>query len=97
MALSAHWQDHIEAWQASGLPQAAYCRQHGLNANTFSGWLRHYRTQENPRPPALIPVQVQPPPAEVGVIVLRLAPGQWLEFPATVSPRWLAELLQCLG
>ena len=97
MALSAHWKNHIEAWQAGGLSQAAYCRQHGLNANTFSSRLRHYRSLENPRHSGLIPVQVQPLPTTPEPVVLRLAPGHRLEFPATVSPRWLAELLQCLG
>ena len=100
MALSARWKQHIEGWQASGLSQAEYCRQHGLNTNTFSGRLSHHRSQEKLRQPELIPVQVQPVPvaqdAAVGPV------GLWhqqyrLEFPAAVSPRWLAELLQCLG
>ena len=82
MALSARWKNHIEEWQASGLSQADYCRQHGLNANTFSGRLSHHRSQEKPRQPELIPVQVQPVPVAQD---------------AAVSPRWLAELLQCLG
>jgi len=100
MALSTHWKNHIEDWQDSGLSQAEYCRQHGLNAKTFSGRLRDSTSQGLPRPPELIPVQVQPLPkaaeAVAGPIVL------WhrdlrLELPAAVSPRWLAELLQCLG
>ena len=32
----AQWQAHIEAWQASGLSQAAYCRNHDLNDKIFS-------------------------------------------------------------
>lgn len=100
MAITERWKQHIEDWQASGLSQAEYCRRHGLNANTFSGRLHHYRSQGLPRPPELIPVQVQPLPkaaeAVAGPIVL------WhrdlrLELPSAVSPRWLAELLQCLG
>ena len=94
MALSARWKNRIEEWQAE------YCRQHGLNANTFSGRLSHYRSQENPRQPELIPVQVQPVPvaqdAANGPVVLSHRQYR-LEFPAAVSPRWLAELLQCLG
>lgn len=93
-------QHHIEAWQASGLSQAEYCRRHGLNPNTFSGRLHHFKASPTPRPSELIPVQVRPlptPEAAVGSVVLRLAQGRQLEFPATVSPRWLAELLQCLG
>jgi len=95
MALSTRWKNHIEDWQASGLSQAEYCRRHGLNANTFSGRLRDYKSQELPRPPELIPVQVRPLPTAAGPVVLWHG-GLRLEFPAAVSPRWLAELLQCL-
>jgi hypothetical protein len=31
MPIPKHWQDHIEAWQGSGLKQADYCRQHHIN------------------------------------------------------------------
>ena len=100
MAITERWKQHIEDWQASGLSQAEYCRRHGLNANTFSGRLCLYRSQGLPRPPELIPVQVQPLPkaaeAALGPIVLWHR-DQRLEFPSAVSPRWLAELLQCLG
>ena len=101
MALSALWKQHIKGWQASGLSQAEYCRQHGLNTNTFSGRLSHHRSQEKLRQPELIPVQVQQPipvvkDAAAGPVVLSHRQYR-LEFPAAVSPRWLAELLQCLG
>ena len=100
MALSTRWKNHIEDWQSSGLSQAEYCRQHGLNANTFSGRLSHHRSQEKPRQSGLIPVQVQSAPAAsdaaAGPVVLSHRQYR-LEFPAAVSPRWLAELLQCLG
>jgi hypothetical protein len=100
MALSAHWKKHIEAWEASGLSQVEYCRRHGLNPNTFSGRLRDYKSQGLPKPPELIPVQVQPLPtaaeAAAGPVVLWHR-GHRVEFPAAVSPRFLAELLQCLG
>ena len=100
MAITERWKNHIADWQAGGLSQAEYCRRHGLNANTFSGRLRDYKSPGLPRPPELIPVQVQPLPA-----VAEAAAGQvvlWhrqcrLELPAAVSPCWLAELLQCLG
>ena len=36
-------QQHVLTWGGSGLTQAVYCRQHNLNATTFSGWLRHAR------------------------------------------------------
>jgi hypothetical protein len=97
MALPAHWKHHIEAWQVSGLSQAAYCRQHGLNTNTFAGRLRDYRSLSKPATPELIPVRLPPQVSPSGALLLRLSSGHQLELPATVAPRWLAELLQCLG
>ncbi|MCG5548924.1 IS66 family insertion sequence element accessory protein TnpA [Halorhodospira halochloris] len=35
---SAFWREHREAWLASGLSQAEYCRQEGLCASLFSQW-----------------------------------------------------------
>ena len=100
MALSTHWKQHIEAWQASGLSQAAYCRQHGVSPGTFSARLREHRALPERAAPALIPVRLEPakpetPPA--GPLVLRTASGHRLELPASAEPRWLAELLRCLG
>ena len=32
------WQDHITAWQGSGLSQAAYCKQHEIKFHNFAYW-----------------------------------------------------------
>jgi hypothetical protein len=32
------WQDHVTAWQGSGLSQAAYCKQHEIKFHNFSYW-----------------------------------------------------------
>lgn len=90
------WKHHIEAWQASGLSQAAYCRQQGLNPHTFSTRLRGERTVPQTAGSSLIPVHVEPGVSPAGALVLRISGGRYLEVPPTVSPRWLAELLQCL-
>ena len=95
MALSAHWKNHIEAWQSSGLSQAAYCRQQGINAQSFSSQLYAFRSQRTAESPTLIPVQIQQPLPEP--ISLQLAQGHRLELPASISAQWLAELLQCLA
>ena len=99
MALTtAVWQQHIEAWQAGGLTQAAYCRQHGLNANTFSGRLQFHRPPPTPVTPALVPVRLESADvATAGPLRLRTASGHLLELPPSCEPRWLAELLRCLG
>ena len=43
MSLSETRQIHIEAWQTSGMSQAPYCREHGLNTGTFGNWVRKHR------------------------------------------------------
>ncbi len=42
--LKDHWKNHIEAWQASGLSQNAYCREHGLKSNQLCYWKRKLTT-----------------------------------------------------
>jgi len=100
MALSKKWIGHIEAWQASGLAQAEYCRQQQLNAKTFAARLCEYRRGQPalPRPPAPGP---HPRASRNGgtapPLVLRHANGHRLELPPGVSAAWLAELWRCLG
>ena len=94
MALSVFWSKHIEAWQSSGLTQAAYCRHYGLNPNYFSGRLSIYKKQ-GVSAPSLIPVQIRP--QATGSLILQHAKGHRLELPATQSAQWVAELLTCLN
>ena len=98
MALSKHWLNHIEEWQRSGLSQAAYCRLHNLNANSFTGRLSEFRKKVSSAAPELIPVQVNvgEEASSTDSLVLTMK-GCRLEFPATVSAQWLADLLRCLN
>ena len=100
MALQKRHIEHIQIWQASGLTQAVYCQQQGLNAKTFSRWFKTYQLSNQSTKPLLIPVEIKPaidtlPATEP--IWLRLSKGYSLELPSNISPRWLAELLQCLA
>jgi hypothetical protein len=38
-----HWQEVLRAWEASGLSQAAFCRERGINAGTLAWWKRQLR------------------------------------------------------
>ncbi len=98
MAISKHWLNHIERWQRSGLSQAAYCRQHNLNANSFTGRLSEFRKKANSVAPELIPVQVKvdEEPSSTHNLVLTVNSCR-LELPAPVSTQWLADLLRCLN
>jgi hypothetical protein len=95
MAITAKWRQHIEAWQRSGLSQAAYCAEQQLNVRTFTARLSDYRKLPKLALTALIPVQTQPAAAEA--IVFTHAQGHRLELPASMPASWLAELLQCLA
>ena len=35
---SRRWTEWVSKWQGSGSSQAAFCREHGLNGNTFNYW-----------------------------------------------------------
>lgn len=98
MALTLHKQNHIEAWQISGLSQRANCRQHGLNAKTFGNWLRIYRDQQQGDSgiPTMIPVEIKSTVSSTDALWVRSPRGYALELPMDVSPQWLGELLKCL-
>ena len=98
MTLQERHMEHLKAWQASGLTQGGYCQQQGLNVKTFSRWFRAYRLSNPPAKILLMPVEVKPATTHAAASLwLRLPKGQSLELPSDISPRWLAELIQCLG
>ena len=96
MKLTERHINHITAWQASALNQADYCKQQGLNAKTFSRWVKCYQAFAAP---VLIPIKVSDVPQSptFDPIRLRLRNEMHLELPASVSSAWVAELLQCLN
>jgi len=103
MKIHTQWWRHMEAWRESGLSQADYCRQQGLNPKTFSTWTRRVRRElslDKDAPLEIIPVQVAPsvPVASAhACVMLRLAHGAQLELSTAAPPHWLAELLRCLA
>jgi hypothetical protein len=97
MAVTSKWRQHIEAWQRSGLSQAEYCAQQQINVRTFTARLCDSRKSSPAGSSALIPVQIEPSGPIGTSIVFTHAQGHRLELPPSVSARWVAELLQCLG
>jgi hypothetical protein len=103
MKIQTPWRRHVEAWRESGLSQADYCRQQGLNRKTFSVWTRRVQVDlslDKDAPLEFLPVQLEPsaPVASTQAsVMLRLAHGARLELSTAVPPRWLAELLRCLA
>ena len=98
MTLPMQQQKHVEAWHASGLSQAAYCREHKLNANKFSNWLRIYRMEQTAtQVSTILPVTIKSAVSSMEALYLCAAGGHLLQLPANVSPEWLGELLKCLA
>jgi hypothetical protein len=99
MTLQERHIKHIKAWQASGLTQMVYCQQQALNAKTFSRWFKIHQLSKQPVKPLLIPIEINPvaTPVVTESLLLRLSKGYSLELPGNISPRWVAEFLQCLG
>jgi len=97
MAITSKWRQHIEAWQRSGLSQAEYCAEQQINVRTFAARLSDYRKLPKCDSAALIPVQVAPAETVDATILFTHAQGHRLELPASVSARWVAELLRCLA
>ena len=42
------WRSHMELWAPSGLSQAEYCRQNGLNIARFRYWKRRFSMTKLP-------------------------------------------------
>jgi len=95
MPLSHEQQKHIEAWQASGLTQIGYCREHGLNVKNFGRWLRNYRDSQIADVPYMLPVKIKPA-SLTPAIQLHCPQGHVVELPASISPQWLGEFVKCL-
>ena len=96
MTLQERQEQHIEAWQTSGMTQAAYCREHGLNTKTFGNCVRKQRAGQVIRSPEFVPVTIKPMPVPANTLRFRGQGDHVLELPSTVLPHWLGELLKCL-
>ncbi|NNM52375.1 MAG: hypothetical protein HKM02_09130 [Pseudomonadales bacterium] len=81
------WQQHIAAWQGSGMTQRAYAEAHQVPAKRMSYWARQFSLHAPDAGVAFAPARVQ-----VTEAVLTLSgPGGWaLHMPASVPATWVA-------
>ena len=42
------WREHVHAWHRSGERRDDYCREHGLNVQTFNLWVGRLRDELRP-------------------------------------------------
>jgi hypothetical protein len=84
----AFWRGHVESWQASGLTQRQYVRQHGLPLARFTYWKGKLFPRES-RLDGFVRLQVAPNP----VVVIRHPSGSIVECASGIDPAWLRALL----
>ena len=93
------WARRIEAWRQSGQSQAAYCRDHGFKAGTFSYWLRKERSEMGVRVgregSALVPVVVREAGAAWSIEVV-LPNGIRLQVPGGADAAHVRALTEVL-
>ena len=53
------WQQHVTAYRNGKLSRAAYCKLHNIRYHQFGYWIKKYKSTPN-----LIPVRIEPKPAE---------------------------------
>lgn len=86
------WQDHITAWQGSGLSQATYCKQHEIKFHNFAYW----RNRLSPaKAPSVKLMKLGGMPASSRMI-MNLPLGVRLELSASDLPVVLPAVLQLL-
>lgn len=86
------WKDRIEAWQASGVSAAAWCREHNLPYITFLNWRRRFRVHKEKPSFAELPLDITSETGveiHVGRLCIKLAPA--------FDPETLTRALRVLG
>ena len=92
-AKSRFWQHHLNAWQASGLTQRAYARQHNLPAARFTYWKGKFypgTSIDKASKSAFVPVRLD---SLQSPIRLRHPGGVIVECPAGTDVNWLRLLM----
>ena len=92
-----YWRKHLDAWQASGLTQVEYCRQHDLSRFRFQYWKKRF--QESDSVPALIEVPFSSVLARKPYQALRLVVSDQYQIAVErdFDPLALRQLISVLG
>lgn len=93
MAISSKqtfWQQHLQAWESSGLSQSAYCRKHALSLTNFAYWRKRFKSET---PTKIIPIVRE---ASVAGVQVRSPSGWQIALPANLSLESLRQLMATL-
>lgn len=100
----AFWFGHIKSWESSQLRQEVYCKQSGINYNSFVYWrglfLGELAIQKNKNPKKFIPIKLMTPAPQVDLpraIQIKLSSGHHVYLPLSMKLDEIAVLLKALG
>jgi hypothetical protein len=98
-----YWRGQVERWKESALSQEMYCKEAGINYNTFIYWRGIFlaETQAKPVKSKFTPVRVTATHPMVsngsGVIQIKLISGHHVYLPDTMGITNIISLIQALG
>ena len=95
VALEKFWESHINRWEASNMPQVAYCRQENLVPHRFSYWKRKLRKKNFPV--QFVQITTEPENIHSPGLKLNISPGFQIEIPDGFSKATLEQVLATLG
>ena len=91
------WRGHVEAWQRSGLRQAAYCRREGLRQGEFSLWKGRLTGQEQAKGGfATLTLESTPPAGRDSALAIELPSGLRIAVAPGFDEQTLQRLLAAL-
>ena len=96
--LAAYWQQHVAAWQGSGLSQNQFCKNHKLNYHRFVYWRRKLEGSARSRSSSQqsgFAVVNYPPEVEAG-LTLSLPNGLVVRGISSGNLSLFRKLLDCL-
>ena len=93
------WQNHVAAWEQSGIRQSEYCRRQGLNIKLFGYWKR--KLCRKPAGLTFVPVAIKPSKATVvksaASLVLIIRGGSCIEIGDGFNQDTLRRVLDTVG
>ena len=92
-----YWKKHVQAWRASGLPQAQYCRRYDLKVHCLVYWRKKF-ARKNPEPISFVQLKLpdefqRTRPATIKVTIGRCR----IEVERGFDPDTLKRLITTLG
>lgn len=84
---------HVTQWKESGLSMAAYCKEHGLNYQTFMYHASRMKKKEAGLPDSNTFIRIDVPEKTSSGIEYHFANGNYFVFPAGCSAQLIKSLI----